>query len=49
MSLPLLRETRMPAVLCRGRPGQRSWSSVRAVIARAVVDSLAEWVDTAWD
>ena len=33
----------------RDRPGVASWSSGRAVIARAVVDSLAEWVDTAWD
>ena len=48
MSLPLLRETRMPAVV-----GEISPASVMversAVIARAVVDSLAEWVDTAWD
>ncbi len=48
MSLPLLRETRMPAVLCEIGPAsvvvERS-----AVIARAVVDSLVEWVDTAWD
>ena len=48
MSLPLLRETRMPAVI-----GEISPASVMversAVIARAVVDSLAEWVDTAWD
>jgi N-acetylmuramoyl-L-alanine amidase len=48
MSLPQLRETRMPAVICEIGPAsvmvERS-----AVIARAVVDSLAEWVDTAWD
>jgi len=48
MSLPLLRETRMPAVICEISPAsvvvERS-----AVIARAVVDSLSEWVDTAWD
>jgi N-acetylmuramoyl-L-alanine amidase len=48
MSLSLLRETRMPAVICEISPAsvmvERS-----AVIARAVVDSLAEWVDTAWD
>ena len=48
MSLPLLRETRMPAVICEISPAtvivERS-----AVIAQAVVDSLAEWVDTAWD
>jgi len=48
MSLPLLRETRMPAVICEIGPAsvvvERS-----AVVSRAVVDSLAEWVDTAWD
>jgi len=48
MSLPLLRETRMPAVICEVGPAtvlvERS-----PVLARAVVDSLAEWVDTAWD
>ena len=48
MSLPLLRETRMPAVICEVNPAsvmvERS-----AVIARAFLDSLAEWVDTAWD
>lgn len=48
MSLPLLRETRMPAVICEIGPAsvmvERS-----AMIARALLDSLAEWVDTAWD
>ena len=48
MSLALLRETRMPAVICEINPAsavvERS-----TVIARAVGDSLAEWVDTAWD
>jgi len=48
MSLPLLRETRMPAVICEIGPAsvmvERS-----AVIARAIADSLAEWVDTAWE
>jgi len=48
MSLPILRETRMPAVICEISPAsvmvERS-----AVIARAFLDSLAEWVDTAWD
>ena len=48
MSLPLLRETRMPAVICEVSPA--SVMVERApVIARAVVDSLTEWVDTAWD
>lgn len=48
MSVPLLRETRMPAVICEIAPAtvivERG-----ASIARAVVDSLAEWVDTPWD
>ena len=48
MSLPLLRETRMPAVICEIGPAsvlvERS-----PVVARAVLDSLAEWVDTAWE
>jgi len=48
MSLALLRETRMPAVICEVNPAsvmvERS-----AVIARALLDSLAEWVDTAWE
>jgi N-acetylmuramoyl-L-alanine amidase len=48
MSVPLLRETRMPAVICEISPAsvlvERS-----AVIARAIVDALAEWVDTPWD
>jgi len=48
MSLPLLRETRMPAVICEISPAsvmvERS-----ATIARAVVDSLSEWVSTPWD
>ena len=48
MSLSLLRETRMPAVLCEISPAtvlvERS-----AVVAQAIGDSLAEWVDTAWD
>jgi hypothetical protein len=38
----------MPAVICEVSPAsvmvERS-----AVIARALLDSLAEWVDTAWD
>jgi N-acetylmuramoyl-L-alanine amidase len=48
MSLSLLRETRMPAVICEISPA--SVMVERApVIARALVDSLTEWVDTAWD
>jgi len=48
MSLPVLRETRMPAVICEINPAsvlvERS-----AVIARAVVDTLSEWVGSTWD
>jgi N-acetylmuramoyl-L-alanine amidase len=48
MALAQLRETRMPAVICEVSPAsvvvERS-----PVIARALLDSLAEWVDTAWD
>jgi N-acetylmuramoyl-L-alanine amidase len=48
MSLPLLRETRMPTVICEINPA--SILVERApVVAQAVVDSLAEWVDTAWE
>ncbi len=48
MSLPQLRETRMPSVICEISPAS-AMVEHSAVIARAVVDSLAEWVDTAWD
>jgi N-acetylmuramoyl-L-alanine amidase len=48
MSLPLLRETRMPAVICEIAPATVLVERP-AVIARALIDSLAEWVDTAWD
>lgn len=48
MSLPLLRETQMPAVICEIGPASVMVEHA-PVIARAVVDSLAEWVDTAWD
>jgi N-acetylmuramoyl-L-alanine amidase len=48
MSLPLLRETRMPAVICEIAPAAVMVERA-PVIARAVVDSLTEWVDTAWD
>lgn len=48
MSLPVLRETRMPAVICEISPAtvvvERS-----AILARATVDALAEWVGMAWD
>jgi hypothetical protein len=48
MSLPLLRETRMPAVICEVSPATVVVEQ-GAVMARAVVDALAEWVGTPWD
>jgi N-acetylmuramoyl-L-alanine amidase len=48
MSVPVLRETRMPAVLCEIGPSSALVEG-SAVVARAIVDSLAEWVDHAWD
>jgi N-acetylmuramoyl-L-alanine amidase len=48
MSLALLRETRMPAVVCEINPAEIMVQRA-PVIARAIVDSLAEWVDSAWD
>jgi N-acetylmuramoyl-L-alanine amidase len=48
MSLPLLRETRMPAVICEISPATVVVEQA-AAIARAVVDSLTEWAGTAWD
>ena len=48
MSVPVLRETRMPAVLCDIGPAS-TLVERPAVVARAIVDSLAEWVDHAWD
>jgi N-acetylmuramoyl-L-alanine amidase len=48
MSVPLLRETRMPAVICEIAPATVVVEG-GATIARAVTDSLTEWVDTAWD
>ena len=48
MSLPLLRETRMPAVICEISPPSVLVEQAPSV-ARAVVVALAEWVDSAWD
>ncbi len=48
MSLPLLRETRMPAVICEIGPATVVVEQATA-IARAIVDSLTEWAGTAWD
>jgi N-acetylmuramoyl-L-alanine amidase len=48
MSLPLLRETRMPAVICEISPATVVVEQA-SVIALAVVDALSDWVGTAWD
>ncbi len=48
MSLPVLRETRMPAVICEIGPASVLVERAPA-LARAMVDSLSEWVGTAWD
>ncbi|MDA8342799.1 MAG: peptidoglycan-binding protein [Actinomycetota bacterium] len=48
MSLPVLRETRMPAVICDVGPAT---VLVPAIVpfADAVVAAMAEWVSTPWD
>jgi N-acetylmuramoyl-L-alanine amidase len=48
MSLPLLRETRMPAVICEISPATVVVEQ-SVTIARSIVDALSEWVDTPWD
>ncbi len=48
MSVPLLRETRMPAVLCEISPAAVVVEQT-AAIAAAVRDSLADWAGSAWD
>ncbi len=48
MSLPVLRETRMPAVICEIGPATVVVEQA-PTIARAVVDALTEWVGTSWD
>ncbi len=48
MSLPLLRETRMPAVICEVSPATVVVEQA-AVVARSIVDALAAWVGTPWD
>ncbi len=48
MSLPLLRETRMPAVICEIGPATVVVEEA-ATIARSVVEALALWVGTSWD
>jgi N-acetylmuramoyl-L-alanine amidase len=48
MSLPVLRETRMPAVITEIGPAAVMVER-GAVVARTVTESLAEWVDSPWD
>ena len=48
MSLPVLRETRMPAVICDVGPPAVLVPGV-VTFADAVVDALARWVSTPWD
>ncbi len=48
MSLSVLRETRMPAVICEISPAAVVVEQA-AALARAIVDALAEWVSTPWD
>jgi N-acetylmuramoyl-L-alanine amidase len=48
MSLPILRETQMPAVICEIGPPTVLVEQARPV-ARALVTALADWSQTAWD
>ena len=48
MSLPLLRETRMPAVIIELGPATVVVEKA-ATVVRAIAAALAEWVDSAWD
>jgi N-acetylmuramoyl-L-alanine amidase len=48
MSLPLLRETRMPAVILEIGPASVLVEQAAAV-TRAIGAALAEWVDSTWD
>jgi N-acetylmuramoyl-L-alanine amidase len=48
MSLPLLRETRMPAVIVEIGPASVLVEQA-ATVVRAVGLALAEWVDSVWD
>ena len=48
MSLAVLRETRMPAVICEISPAAVIVEQ-SAMLARAAVDALVEWVGTPWD
>ncbi len=48
MSLPLLRETRMPAVIIELGPASVVVEQATGVV-RAIVTALSEWVGSAWD
>lgn len=48
MSLPLLRETQMPAVIVEIGPAS-VFVEQSATIAEAVLKALTNWVDSAWD
>ncbi len=48
MSLPVLRETRMPAVICEISPATVVVEQ-SATIARAITEALTHWVASAWD
>ncbi len=48
MSLPVLRETRMPAVICEIGPATVVVEQA-AVVAGALADALAEWVGSVWE
>lgn len=48
MSLPLLRETRMPTVICEIGPASVIVEQT-PVLAKAIVEVLTEWVGTPWD
>lgn len=48
MSLPVLRETRMPAVICEVGPPSVVVEQA-PTLAMAIVDALAEWADSPWD
>ncbi len=48
MSLPVLRETRMPAVICEISPATVVVERA-STLARATVGALAEWVSSPWD
>ena len=48
MSVPLLRETRMPAVLIEVGPASRVVEGTPA-LAAALAAALARWADASWD